>query len=729
MFKTYSPKQFFREIPTNMFLEYFDKQKHPFPSEPKNPTPDQLYEFWDGDSLDKEARLSMDADFRAVHEFLFLPNAIESIYQDADFKKEHPDKFPEFTKQAETFFSTLESLVTLEEKAFWVITYHLDIFDNAFRFSSADRQITRRYYTRRPTGHHDKPKDDEVAENQLGESLAEYYRPKKKGPGHKVDILDRDGVIYYFVYLEDQPRSGVVFDKGKLKRQILRTSFEIVFWFNPENGELSTCVPGGNEVREELERRFAEICLGNPDLPALSKKPVYNLEIFKDKNLLLHVDRSEGFLSVRIKSLKLLSPETDHHIVIDSKAKTGDARELLERLIITTANGGTIPISEFKFANVEFEMIQTAQGRRSEKLNFNLFYPNGCNLGNSPRDRIIRTLLVQWGAESGGTDEILRQLLLSIEQNQVIGHFHTREWPENILAGLLEQRFLLPASTATAMHCLTCEEQPLCDVRYRDEGGISTPYITCAQCGPTLLKEEEIRQYKVAPDEIAAFIVKELGLPKLTIHHLDGAWELGAYPQGEPGDKVFLLLRTTGEESTKVKAVLENEAGLCFGLGLDFERPEWLPKRLRFFSLRREIQLDGKFFHLDAERVENVYDRFLDDLKPELKDEFENPRPVRLTLVGNLAEKDKELKADWRKYLGIYKPEVQVYLFEKETEKLDWIQAQRARFIYSGKSAESQYNRNLMKVKLGALSGKPKLEGGWYKNPYKQKRKKADSIE
>ncbi len=458
---------------------------------------------------------------------------------------------------------------------------------------------------------------------------------------------------------------------------------------------------------------------------------MYNLERFKNKSLLLNVERAEGFLSVRVKSLKLLPPEYGHYIVLDSKDKISDARELLGRLSMQTDNGGNIPLSEFKVANVEIEMTQTPLGRRSEKVAFNLFYPNGCNLGDTPRDRLIRSYLVQWEVESGGTDEILRQLLLSLEQDKAISHFHVREWPEEVLSGLLEQRLLLLVPAATVIPCLSCEEQPLCDVKYRDEGGISLPYIACPQCGHIPLKEEDIRQFKITQDEIAAFIGRELGLSKGQTHKQEGLWDLGPYPRGESGDRVFLLRGESAAPPEEVKASLENECGLCFGLGLGFEKSAWLPKRLCFFPLRREIRFDGKAFHLDAERINTVYARFLENLKPELKDEFKNPRPGKLTLVGNVAERNRNLQAEWRKYLGIYKPEVQVYLFENETGTLDWNQAQRARFIFSGSdsSAASLYNRHLKNLERTAFSGNPALAEGYFTNPYKQRRKKGFSEE
>jgi hypothetical protein len=310
---------------------------------------------------------------------------------------------------------------------------------------------------------------------------------------------------------------------------------------------------------------------------------------------------------------------------------------------------------------------------------------------------------------------------------QVIGHFHTREWPEEILSGILEQKILLPATPATAINCFNCEEQPLCDVRFREEKGINVPYFTCPQCGPTPLKAEEIRQFKVSQDGIATLLVKELGLGGNPIHKQEHFWDLGAYPQGEAGDRVFLLRETSSEYAEKVKTTLESEAGLCFGLGLEFGKPAWLPKRLCFFSLRREIRFDGKAFRMDAERVQNVHDRFLDDLKPELRDEFNNPRPAKLALIGNAAGRNRDLQAEWRKYLGDYAPEVQVYLFEKETAALDWKQAQRARFIFSGESAETQYNRHFKKLESTALSGNPLPEGGWFGNLYKQRRNKSVS--
>ncbi len=111
--------------------------------------------------------------------------------------------------------------------------YHSEIFDNAFRFSSVDKRAGKRFSTKRPTGHFSKPKDDAEVKKELGASISAYFRSKGKGEGYEVDILDRKGIIYYFVYLEDNPRSGGIFKKGKYKREVLRTSFRNRFLVQP----------------------------------------------------------------------------------------------------------------------------------------------------------------------------------------------------------------------------------------------------------------------------------------------------------------------------------------------------------------------------------------------------------------------------------------------------------------------------------------------------------------
>ncbi len=725
MIKTYTPDLFFAEIPASLILEYFEKQGKPFDG-PENPIAQQLLGFWKG--LEKEIRNDMEADFRDVYEFISLPHSVESIYQEAGFRKEHPKEFPDFVRDADTFNSTLDALGTVEEKAFWTLSNHRDVFDNAFRFSVADKKSTQRFTTKRPTGHFDKPKDQPEDAERLGASISGYYQTVLKKPdGYEIQILDREGVIYYFLYIEDVARSAVIFKKGKRTRQVQPASFQIFFAFNPENGELTSCVPGGREIREALERRFGEICLDDPDLLPLPKKSIYNLEKFKDTKALLNVNLADGFSKVRVKSIKLYSPISEHYISIDSKSKDEDARHLLEKLFLQNQTGYQT-FSEFKVANVEIEMLQSRQGRRADKVAFELSSNNRCNLNDSPEHRIAKTYLTQWGIESGGPQDIVRQLLASLEQNQFIQHFQTREWPEYVLDGLMEQGILRKDVSATAVPCPECAES--CEVRYRT-GGINTPYFTCSNCRCNgSLKEEEISQYKVFQDGITALISKGLDVPKKVMELKDHLWDLGAYPKGEPGDRIFLL-NGNALDAEMIKTTLENEAGIC--LGLDFEKPAWLPSRLCFISLRREVSLDGKSLRIDAVHIHAVYSRHLKNFNPEPPDEFQNPRPVKLALPGNVAQKDRDLRIIWRKYLGKYSPKVQVYLFEKETTQLDWKQAQRARFVFPGKEegAVSQYNRHLQKLKLSALSGNPTPEGGWFKNEniYKQLRIRADSSE
>jgi hypothetical protein len=286
----------------------------------------------------------------------------------------------------------------------WTLIHHRNVFNNAYWLCTADGSGARQSSKR--TGYPKiKPKDDPTTGRQLGQNISDYYQKKGKGERSQVDILDRDGVIYYFVYQQDAPETSVGFlATGKLGPQVVRKVFNVIFWFDPTLGELSTVARGGKSDRDDLDRIFSEVCLGVPDLPNLTPKPVYTLSRAVDlqSKFLLPPDSSVD--SIRVKSIRLTPSGMQAKLEIQANAEE-DARNLIQRFQVhNPGTGANRSLEDAFFQRVEFEVRMKQGAEYKPRWTFTLSYPNRCNLGENPEHKAVKQYLRTWGIESVAND-------------------------------------------------------------------------------------------------------------------------------------------------------------------------------------------------------------------------------------------------------------------------------------------------------------------------------------
>lgn len=380
----FAPKMVFRFLSGPLLKEYVQArgQSHLLTvDDTDHLNIDRLYQQWEG--LPPEARDTMEAELRAVHEMASSDADLGTLFEEAAFHGR--------TEELQQAFSKLN---TLHEKMLWTLLHHQRIFEVANVFERTDN-LSNRYWKKCIGLPKRVPKDNPAARDELATALRQYYLSHEdRGRNCHVDAYKRGTDVYYFAYLEDYARMGVTFDnQGRYQRQTLKDSFEIIFRYDPIEGSLETHVRAKKDMVLELQTIFARVCLESELPPPAQVQVVYELNKLKSRNFVFPTDPEDGVLSTRIKNLKLAVMGSQKRIILEE----GDANnpsgiyDLLDGV-----SGYHSALLNITWAKLQ--MVFHREKGRNKTLNFGISY-NSCNLKDRHEDLIARKYLKRWGLE------------------------------------------------------------------------------------------------------------------------------------------------------------------------------------------------------------------------------------------------------------------------------------------------------------------------------------------
>ena len=386
MARHYSPKRFFREVPSGFLAEYFKRKGHshivPLTSQSKLDV-DALSSALE--ALPDDVRLTVEQDFAEI-DALACESGIQAILDDAEW-------YGELT----TLLAGMEAHKSFHEKAFWIFLEHQKYWIAANAFFHAD-SIHSRYWRKRinlpKSPARVAPEDIQLLEK----NLVKFFHDKEgRGANCKVDCYKRGKLDYFFAYPEDYPQNRMVWKQRELRRQPETPAFEIIFIFDPEQGTLEVYLDGSRKIISELQTIFATAILDFELTEDEKDSRVYDLNPLKTADIQFTYQPESGITRVAVKKLRLKLVSTNQRITLEADPTHNPQAvyEMLENLKKSYPASGMV-ITQ---VGIVVTFASSTNRHKPSTRSFDMSWPNSCSLRHDGNDKIIRQMLVDSGLE------------------------------------------------------------------------------------------------------------------------------------------------------------------------------------------------------------------------------------------------------------------------------------------------------------------------------------------
>lgn len=396
MARHYSPKNFFRQMSSDLLTRYFRGKGAgvgPDLAALENTTPKQLFEAWL--LIPDEPRKGMDADFREIFE-LSCEKGFCAIRDEAEWQlltlARDPQAHAAFVDKLAGMSNHFErAMVTfLDHGLFWkaaALFYHADTLSN---------------WRKRKNLPHLPAAVDPASLQQLADLIRNYFhRTEGRGNNCVVEPLRRGELDYFYAYPEDYSQQAVEWVNGKFGRRPHNPAFEVIYVYSQNDGTLDLNCPGAYKAIEPLQGMFATAILKLPELPPDPKDGrVYDLNPLRQRGFDFVFDVASGIQDVVIRKLRLSSlVKKGDRITFEADAtQNPDAvYELMEKI------GRSLPLHLYNVTQVEIAAsVITDAGKPAKTVAIRLTHPNTCSLKYDELDLKLRDMLHASGIEPKG---------------------------------------------------------------------------------------------------------------------------------------------------------------------------------------------------------------------------------------------------------------------------------------------------------------------------------------
>ncbi len=307
-----------------------------------------------------------------------------------------------FHGKQEEVSAKLAELSGFYECAFWAFFEHPDCWEGAVAFAEADTKPRRQWRKRinMPTLGRAPTAADGSA---LGAAIVELFR-RREGRGDNCVVEQyRRGVDgekeYYFAYPQDHRQMAIEYNNGEMTLRPHRPAFEIIFMHDDRERTLSVWHQGTRERTIDLQVAFAKAVLGT-EIPRESPRDdrVYDLDVFLDPDFVLVPEPGLGIASAQVRHITMRVLGSEPYtitIALGPKTATHTLQQALRGLT------GSVKRSMLKVSKVRIRVAFDAgeDGRTPVTRQFDLMWPNSCNLTNDGYGILAQRMLVAHGIE------------------------------------------------------------------------------------------------------------------------------------------------------------------------------------------------------------------------------------------------------------------------------------------------------------------------------------------
>ena len=301
-----------------------------------------------------------------------------------------------FHDKQEEVSAKLAELSGFYECAFWAFFEHPECWRGAVSFAEADNKPRRQWRKRIniPTLGRAPSADDG---RSLGTAIVELFRRREGRGDHCVVEQYRRGAHgekeYYFAYPQDHRQMAIEYNNGEMTLRPHRPAFEVIFIHDDRERTLSIWHQGPRERIVDLQLAFAMAVLGR-EIPRESP----DLDVFLDPDFALLPKPGLGIAGAQVRhiNMRVLGSEP-YAISVALGAKT--APHILQQALRGLTSD--VKRSKLKVSKVRLRVVFDASedGRTPATRQFDLMWPNSCNLVNDSYGILTQHMLVAHGIE------------------------------------------------------------------------------------------------------------------------------------------------------------------------------------------------------------------------------------------------------------------------------------------------------------------------------------------
>ncbi|UYV11949.1 MAG: hypothetical protein NCW75_11655 [Phycisphaera sp.] len=293
-----------------------------------------------------------------------------------------------------------DRLKSSQSKALWLYLKSPSRFQEVAMFVHADALAQQQYWhkaTGLPTC---AVKIDDALKESLGERLAAHFRKTQlRGRYCVVNHLHRQGIEYFFAYLDDYAETHLIYPEDARLPEPLhaRMAFQIVFSLEPQKGVLEIWSHGGAQLLTDLHGIFCETVYHKQIRYREVARPTYALDHLLQDSQPLKFNPAHGVQRARIRRVRIRTRGRSGYIELSADSRDHDLSII--RAYQKLQEVGLCGVRS-RVARVTFE-LKFAPGfkRRARTMSFDVSSPNGCTLKSKPdEDREIgEWCLREWG--------------------------------------------------------------------------------------------------------------------------------------------------------------------------------------------------------------------------------------------------------------------------------------------------------------------------------------------
>lgn len=387
MARHYSPKNFFRQMSSDLLARYFrETEEDAIASlaERGDYSTKNLFEAWL--LIPDEHRRRMDAEFSSIFE-LSCEKGFRAILDEAEWQLLTMARDPQMHA---AFVDKLAGMSNHFERAMIAFLDHGQFWKAATLFYHAD---TLSNWRKRKNLPHIPAAVDAGSLQELADLIRNYFHHTEgRGNNCVVEPFKRGELDYFYAYPEDYSQQAVEWVNGEFGRRPHNPAFEVIYVYSQKDGTLDLNCPGAYKAVEPLQEMFAKAILKLRELPPDPKDGrVYDLNPLRQRGFDFVFDVGSGIQSAVIRKLRLSSlVNKGDRITIEADAtqKPDAVYRLMEQI------GKSLPLDLYNVTQVEIAAtVITDAGKPAKTVTFRLTHPNSCSLKYDELDLKLRDML------------------------------------------------------------------------------------------------------------------------------------------------------------------------------------------------------------------------------------------------------------------------------------------------------------------------------------------------
>ena len=390
MARSYSIKEFFRQMPNALLARFFQEQglftDLDFAGM-KETMPEPLFCAWL--ALPEKDRKALDAVLQEIF-LLSCEKGFLAIVDEAQWQiHNEPEKYVSFVNE-------MSVLPDHYHRAMHTYLDYPECWKGATRFYHAD---TLSYWRKRKNLGHSPAATDATSLTQLADLIRDYFHHTEgRGKHCVVESFRRHDLDYFFAYPEDYSQHSVEWVDGEFGRRPHNPAFEIVYVYSRKEGSLDLNFRGAHKAIDPLQDMFATAILKLNELPPnLKDSRVYDLNSLRNRNFSFTFSLNSGIQAVAVKKIRLSSRSNKGDRITLEGDVTKDPTAIynqLERI------AKSVPLHLYNVTQVELAASVTVDINKPPKtVTIRLTYPNSCSLKYDEIGLKLRHMLELSGIE------------------------------------------------------------------------------------------------------------------------------------------------------------------------------------------------------------------------------------------------------------------------------------------------------------------------------------------